>query len=55
MGGGVSVNPEAPGVSGAALGDVRSPGDVAVRTASPRALAVFPLARTAVAMIPFRP
>ncbi|MET7985315.1 hypothetical protein [Streptomyces sp. NPDC005281] len=55
MGGGVSADPHAPGDCDAALGEARSAGGVDVRTAPPSALAAFPLAQTAVSMIPFRP
>ncbi|MFD5820609.1 hypothetical protein [Streptomyces sp. NPDC127038] len=54
MGGGISADPDAPGDRDAALGDLRTPDDVGVRTARPSTLAAIPLARTAV-MIVFRP
>jgi hypothetical protein len=55
MGEGVSAILDGPGDCDAALGDVRSRGAIDVRSALPPALAAFPLAHTAVAMIPSRP
>jgi hypothetical protein len=54
-GGVVSANPARSGDGDAARGAVRFPGAADVRFALPWALAAFPLAHTAVVVIPSRP